>query len=332
MTTSIRWGLMATGGIARTFARDLRLLPDTELVAVGSRSAATAEAFAAEFEVPRAYGSYADLAADPDVDAVYVSPPHPGHAAATITALEHGKAVLCEKPFAMDRAEAQRMVDAARANGVFLMEAMWTRFLPHVARIREILAAGTLGELVYLTAEHGQWFAQDAGHRLFAPSLGGGALLDLGIYPVSFAHFVFGPPAEITAVSTPAFTGVDGTTSMILRYESGAHAVLTTSLAAASSNPAAIYGTEARIEVDGVFYVPTSFRVVSRTGEVLEEFTSPPEGRGMQYEAAEVNRCLRAGLLESPLLPLDETLAIMGVLDDIRGQIGLDYAALLPSS
>src|SRR4051794_3081302 len=288
MTTPVRWGLMATGGIARGFANDLRLLADSELLAVGSRSPAAAEAFAAELDVPRAYGTYGDLAADPEVDAVYVSTPHPGHLAATITALEQGKAVLCEKPFAMDRAEAQLMVDAARANGVFLMEAMWTRFLPHVARIREILAAGTLGELVYLTAEHGQWFADDAEHRLFAPSLGGGALLDLGIYPVSFAHFVFGPPADVTAVSTPAFTGVDGTTSMILRYDSGAHAVLTTTLAAASANPAAIYGTAARIEVDGVFYVPTSFRVVSRSGEVLERFESPAEGRGMQYEAAEV--------------------------------------------
>jgi predicted dehydrogenase len=328
MTTPIRWGLMATGGIARAFARDLRLLPDCELVAVGSRAQDTADAFAAEFDVPRAYPSYAELAADPDVDAIYVSPPHPGHLAATLTALEHGKAVLCEKPFAMDRAETQRMVDSARASGVFLMEAMWTRFLPHTARIREILAAGTLGEIVYLTAEHGQWFAQDATHRLFAPALGGGALLDLGIYPVSFAHSVLGAPSDVTAVSTPAFTGVDGTTSMVLRYPSGAHAVLTTTLAAASANPAAIHGTEARIEVEGTFYVPTNFRVVSRTGEVLETFTSPQEGRGMQYQAAEVNRCLREGLTESPLLPLDESLAIMGVLDEVRAQIGLDYAAL----
>jgi predicted dehydrogenase len=328
MTTPIRWGLMATGFIAQTFAKDLRLLPDTELVAVGSRTQATADRFAAEFGVPRAYGSYAELAADPEVDVVYVSPPHPGHLAATLLALEHGKAVLCEKPFAMDRAETQQMVDAARASNLFLMEAMWTRFLPHIARIREILAAGTLGEIVYVTAEHGQWFAQDAAHRLFAPVLGGGALLDLGIYPVSFAHFVLGPPRDITAVSTPAFTGVDGTTSMLMRYESGAHAVLTTTLAAASANPAAIYGTEARIEIDGTFYVPSSFRVVSRTGEVLETFTSPPEGRGMQYEAAEVNRCLREGLTESPLLPLDESLAIMGVLDEVRAQIGLDYSKL----
>jgi predicted dehydrogenase len=328
MTTPISWGLLATGGIARTFAADLRLLPDCEIVAVGSRSQTAADAFAHDFGIPHRHGSYADLAADPDVDVVYVSTPHPWHREATLLAIEAGKAVLCEKPFAMDRAESQQMVDAARSTGVFLMEAMWTRFLPHVARIREIVAAGTLGELVYLTAEHGQWFAQDAAHRLFGPLLGGGALLDLGIYPVSFAHLIFGPPSSITAVSTPAFTGVDATTSMVLRYPSGAHAVLTTSLAAKSSNPAAIYGTEARIEIDGWFYTPTSFRVIDRNEQLIERYETPAGGRGMEYEAAEVNRCLRAGLNESPMMPLDETLQIMSVLDEIRAQIGLDYSAL----
>ncbi len=328
MTDPIRWGLMATGGIARVFAQDLALLDDCELVAVGSRSQESADAFADEFGVPRRHASYAALASDPEVDAVYVSPPHPGHKEAALLAIEGGKAVLCEKPFAMDRAESQQLVDAARSAGTFLMEAMWTRFLPHVGRIREILAAGTLGDLVYLTAEHGQWFERDPEHRLFAPSLGGGALLDLGIYPVSFAHLVFGPPSSVTAVSTPAFTGVDATTSMVLRYDSGAHAVLTTSLAAQAANVAVIHGSEARLEIDGWFYVPTSFRVVSRDGKVLERYESPAGGRGMEYEAAEVNRCLRAGLTESPLLPLDETLAIMGVLDEVRDQIGLDYSAL----
>jgi predicted dehydrogenase len=324
----IRWGLLAAGGIARVFAKDLRRLPGCEIVAVGSRSQTTADAFADELGIPRRHASYAALAADPDVDALYVSPPHPWHREATLLGIAHGKAVLCEKPFAMDRAEAQDMVDAARSAGTFLMEAMWTRFLPHVRRIQEILAAGTLGELVYLTAEHGQWFSRDAAHRLFAPALGGGALLDLGIYPVSFAHLVFGPPASITAVSTPAFTGVDATTSVVLRYPSGAHAVLTTTLAAKSNNPAVIYGTEARLEIDGWFYTPTSFRVVSRSEEVLETFTTPPGGRGMEFEAQEVHRCLRHGLTESPLLPLDETVQIMGVLDEIRAQIGLDYSTL----
>jgi predicted dehydrogenase len=321
----IRWGLMATGGIADAFARDLALLPDAELVAVGSRSQAGADAFAERFAVPNRHGSYEALAADPQVDAIYVSTPHPGHHAATLLAIAGGKAVLVEKPFAMDLAESREMVQAARSAGVFLMEAMWTRFLPHIRRVREILAEGTLGELVYLVAEHGQWFARDPEHRLFAPPLGGGALLDLGIYPVSFAHMVLGAPARITAVSDAAFTGVDGTTSMILQHDGGAHAVLTTTLAAASANPAAIHGTEARIEIDGTFYMPSSFRVVSRDGRLLESFEHTDPGRGMQHEAAEVGRCLRAGLTESPELPLDETLAIMATMDEIRRQIGLTY-------
>lgn len=321
----IRWGLMATGGIADAFARDLAQLPDAELVAVGSRSQAGADAFAERFAVPNRHGSYEALAADPDVDAIYVSTPHPGHHAATLLAIAGGKGVLVEKPFAMDLAESREMVQAARSAGVFLMEAMWTRFLPHIRRVREILAEGTLGELVYLVAEHGQWFARDPEHRLFAPPLGGGALLDLGIYPVSFAHMVLGAPARITAVSDAAFTGVDGTTSMILQHDRGAHAVLTTTLAAASANPASIYGTDARIEIDGTFYMPSSFRVVSRDGRLLEGFESSGPGRGMQHEAAEVGRCLRAGLAESPELPLEETLAIMGTMDEIRRQIGLTY-------
>jgi predicted dehydrogenase len=323
-----RWGLMATGGIARTFAQDLAHVPDASLVAVGSRSQASADAFADAFDVPNRHASYAALAEDPDVDAVYVSPPHPFHRDATLLALRAGKAVLCEKPFAMDHAEAAEMVDAARSSGTLLVEAMWTRFLPTMVRVREILAAGTLGELVYLTAEHGQWFAEDPSHRLFAPSLGGGALLDLGVYPVSFAHMVLGRPARVTAVGERAFTGVDRTTSAILQYESGAHAVLTTSLAAASSNPAVIYGSEARLELDGWFYTPTSFRVVSRDGEVLEAYEPPAGGRGMEHEAIEVGRCLREGLTESPLMPLDETLAVLATLDEIRRQIGLDYSAL----
>ncbi len=328
MTETIRWGILATGGIARAFARDLALLPDAELVAVGSRAQDTADAFGEEFGVPHRHGSYEALAADPDVDVVYVSTPHPGHHGAALLAIEGGKAVLVEKPFTMDGREARAVVDAARANGVFCMEAMWTRFLPHMARVREVLDAGTLGRLVYLTAEHGQWFAEDRAFRLFAPELGGGALLDLGIYPVSFAHMVLGAPDKITAVSDPAFTGVDATTSMVFQYDGGAHAVLTTSLAAASDNPAAIYGTEARLEIDGWFYTPSSFRVVARDGTELERYTAPDPGRGMQHQAAEVNRCLRAGLTESPLLPLNETLTIMDTLDEVRRQIGLDYSAL----
>jgi predicted dehydrogenase len=324
---AVRWGILATGGIAHSFTRDLALLPDAEVVAVGSRTQHGADAFGAEFDVPHRHGSYEALVADPDVDAVYISTPHPGHHAAAMLAIEAGKAVLVEKPFAMDLAEAQEIVAAARSAGTFLMEAMWTRFLPHMARVREILAAGTLGEIGYVTAEHGQWFAENPEHRIFAPSLGGGALLDLGIYPVSFAHFVLGAPTKITAVSHPAFTGVDGITSMVFEHNSGAHAVLTTTSLAQSNNPAAIYGRDARLEIDGWFYRPTSFRVVSRDEVEVERFDQPDAGNGLRHEAAEVGRCLRAGLLESPLLPLDETLAIMTTMDEVRRQIGLDYSA-----
>ena len=321
----VRWGILATGGIARAFAEDLALQPGCEVVAVGSRSRAAAEGFGDEFGVPHRHASYQALVDDPDVDAVYVDTPHPGHHAAALLAINAGKAVLVEKPFAMDAAQAREMIDAARERGTFLMEAMWTRFLPHIARVRQVLAAGTLGDVVYLTAEHGQWFAADPRFRLFAPDLGGGALLDLGIYPVSFASLVLGSPARITAVSDRAFTGVDATTSMIFQYDGGAHAVLTTTLRAASGNPAAIYGTAARMEIDGWFYTPTTFRVIARDGAELERFDQPYTGRGLRGQAAEVGRCLRAGLLESPLMPLDETYTIMQAMDEVRRQIGLSY-------
>jgi predicted dehydrogenase len=323
----IRWGILATGGIAHAFARDLARQPSSEIVAVGSRSRAAAEAFGDEFGAPHRHASYQALVDDPEVDAVYVSTPHPGHRGAALLAINAGKAALVEKPFALDAAEAREMIDAARRHRTFLMEAMWTRFLPHIQRLREILDAGTLGQAVYLTAQHGQWFAEDPRSRLFAPELGGGALLDLGIYPVSFASLVLGAPARITAVSDPAFTGVDGTTSMIFQYGNGAHAVLTTTLAAASGNPAAIYGTAARIEIDNWFFTPTTFRVTARDGTELERYDVPHEGLGLRHEAAEVGRCLRAGLLESPLMPLDETYSIMQTMDEIRRQIGLSYPA-----
>jgi predicted dehydrogenase len=324
---AIRWGVIGAGGIATSFCDDLQLLPDHEVVAVGARSAGTSDAFASRFGIPRVHASYADLAADPLVDAVYVATPHPMHHDAAMLAIEAGKAVLVEKPFTMDAAEARSLVEAARSRGTFLMEAMWTRFLPHMVAVREVLASGRLGDLVLVTAEHGQWFAEDAEFRLFAPGLGGGALLDLGIYPVSFASMVLGTPSRITAVSDPAFTGVDAQTSVILRDDAGRHAVLTTTLAAATPNGAAISGTAARLEIEPTFYRPTSFRIVDRDGTV-ERVEVPHEGNGLRHQAAEVGRCLRAGLTESPILTLDETVSIMETMDEIRRQIGLDYSAL----
>jgi len=331
MTETIRWGLIGAGGIAGAFARDLRLLPDHQVLAIGSRAQATADAFADEHAVERRYASYADLVADPDIDAVYVATPHPGHHDAAMLAIEAGKAVLVEKPFTMDAAQARSLVEAARTRGTFLMEAMWTRHLPRTAAIREVIASGRIGEVVLVTAEHGQWFADDPEFRLFAPELGGGALLDLGIYPVSFAHMVLGTPRRIAALSDPAFTGVDAQTSMILQYDGGAHAVLTTTLRSQTECHAVIAGRDGRIEIDGVFYRPGSFRLVPRNGREdgePEVFTFDEPGHGLRYQAAEVGRCLREGLTESPRLPLDETVAIMETLDEVRRQIGLTYPGL----
>lgn len=321
----IRWGIIGTGGIASAFAADLVNVPDAALVAVGSRSQATADAFADRFDISNRHASYAALVADPDVDAVYVSTPHPMHFDAAMQAIEAGKAVLVEKPFTISAAEASALIDAARARGTFLMEAMWTRFLPHMARVREILAEGGLGDVRSVQAEHGQWFEDDPEFRLFAPALGGGALLDLGIYPVSFASMVLGTPSTITAVSEPAFTGVDAITSMVFGYENGQQAILMTTLETATENNASINGTEARLEIDGTFYRPTTFRVVARDETIIEQYNEFHQGHGLYHQAAEVGRCLREGLTESPILPLSETLSIMQTMDLIRAQIGLVY-------
>jgi predicted dehydrogenase len=324
VTSTVRWGVIATGGIASAFVTDLRLLEGTEVVAVGSRSQDSADRFAAEHSIGRAYPTYASLVSDDEVDVVYVATPHPGHHAAALLAIEAGKAVLVEKPFTMDAAEARSLVAAARARGVFLMEAMWARFVPWAVRLRELLADGTLGEIRQVIADHGQWFPQDASHRLFAPDLGGGALLDLGVYPVSFASMVLGSPAAVTAVSDPAFTGVDATTSILLQYAGGAHAVLTATLTAPGPTTAAVVGTDARVQVDGPFYTPAGFTLTRRDG-TSERFDHPVAGRGLRFEAAEVIACLREGRLESDVMPLDETVAIMATLDEVRRQVGLRY-------
>jgi predicted dehydrogenase len=311
-----RWGILGTGGIAHTFATDLGMTDSGVVAAVGSRGPESAERFGEAFGVARRHGSYAALVADPEVDVVYVATPHPFHRDNAILALEAGKPVLVEKPFAMNAAEAREVVAVARREGLFAMEAMWTRFLPHVGRIREWLAVGALGEVVTVSADHGQWFAEDPDFRLFAPGLGGGALLDLGIYPVSFASMVLGAPERIVALSDPAFTGVDAQTSMLFGYAGGAQAVLTCTLRAKSPTSAAIVGTDARIEIEGDFYAPATVRLIPREGEVTLVEPEPRRG-GLRHEADEVARRLAAGDLESPLMPLDETISIMATMDAV---------------
>ena len=319
MLEPLRWGIIGTGGIAASFAADLRLTDSGRVVAVGSRQQGSADHFGDQFHIPHRHGSYEELVNDPDVEVVYVATPHPMHLGNAVLALEAGRPVLVEKAFTMNASEARHVVAVARSKRLFLMEAMWTRFLPHVAEIRRLVADGTLGDIVTVFADHGQWFAPDPTSRLFAPELGGGALLDLGVYPVSFASMVLGRPERILALVDPAFTGVDVQTSMLFGYRDGAQAVLSCTSRAKSPTRGAIVGTAARIEIDGDFYAPTSFTLVGRDGK-SRRFESPHRGRGLWYEADEVARCLRDGLLESPLLPLDESISVMETMDVVLAQ------------
>ena len=323
-SNTLRWGILGPGSIARSFASDLRTagLP---LTAVGSRSAETAQAFAAEFDIPRAHGSYGDLLADPDVDIVYIATPHPFHKDPAILALESGKHVLIEKPFTLTADEAIAVRDVAAGNGLLAMEAMWTRYLPHMVRIREILAAGTLGDVRAVLADHTQRISSDPAHRLNALELGGGALLDLGVYPISFAWDVLGAPTSITSQGRLGDTGADTEVATIMTHASGALSTSISSSRAAGPNTAHIVGTDARLDIDQVWYSPTSFRVTTPDGAVLEEYTTRIDGRGMQFQAIEAARLVADGRIDGDILPIDESIAIMQTLDEVRAQIGVRY-------
>ncbi|HTJ38607.1 MAG TPA: Gfo/Idh/MocA family oxidoreductase [Dactylosporangium sp.] len=324
MSDRIRWGILSTGSIAATFAEDLRLLPDAELAAVGSRSTESAERFAREHGAARAHGSWQALVEDPGVDAIYVATPHSAHYEATMLALRAGKAVLCEKPFTLAVAETEEMIETARAGGVFLMEAMWMRCIPAIRKMVELVRDGAIGEPMSVHADFGMQGPFPETSRLRDRRLGGGALYDVGIYPVTFAHLFLGTPAKVQAWARMSEGGVDENTGMLFGYDGGAVAALTCSLLGDTPRRGAVTGTLGRIEVERDFFHPASF-TLWRDG-AAEVFELPYEGRGYQFEAAEVHSCLRAGLLESPLVPLSETLGILRVLDDISGIIGLDYS------
>jgi len=317
-----RWGIIGAGGIARTFARDIAFLEGHKIAAIGSRNLAKAEEFAAEFQATP-LGSYEDLV-ETDVDAVYVATPHSLHADNSILALNAKKPVLCEKPFAVNAGQAQAMIEASQQNSVALMEAMWSRFLPHYQLVREILDSGELGELVALYADHGQPLPADRVYRLHAPELAGGALLDLGIYPISLAFMVLGEPDSIIASSEPTESGVDAQTSMIFSYFTGQQAVMTTNLKVRTPCTAQIIGTRGRINIDSNFYTPTSMQVIIE-GKVAREIPRNYQGHGIREQAREFAQIVRSGELESPLMSHNESLAIMHVMDEIREMIGLRY-------
>ncbi len=321
---SLRWGILGTGWIAHAQTSDL-LAHGFTVNAVGSRAQSSADAFAGEFGIAAAHASYESLVADDSVDIIYVSTPHPMHASNAILALNAGKHVLVEKPFTLNAREAREVVDLADRNGLVVLEAMWTRYLPHMVRLRDILRTGVIGEVHSLIADHNQLLSDDPNGRLRNPKLGGGALLDLGIYPVSYAWDLFGKPSRVLASGTLTETGVDRQTAIILDYATGERAVLHTALDTPGPNRAAIIGTAGHIELESVWYSPSAFTVFDSQGEPTERYVSNVTGRGMQYQAWELERLVSEGPSETDLLPPEQSVAVMQTLDEVRRQIGLTF-------
>ena len=322
--SKFRWGILGPGNIAKKFATGLQALDDAELVAVGSRAKERADAFADQFKAPRRYGSYETLVQDPDVDAIYVATPHPFHKENSILCLEAGKAVLCEKPFAINQREAQAVIDVARRKQVFLMEAMWTRFLPVTLKVREWITSGAIGQVQMMSADFGFRANVNPQGRLFNLHLGGGGLLDVGIYPISYASMVFGAqPKKIFSQANIGETGVDEQTAMVFGYEGGGMALLSCAVRTRTPHEATIMGTNGMISVPPAFWNGT--KATLSAGGKTETIDLPHKGNGYEYEAAEVARCVRAGKIESDGLPHAETLAVMQTLDAVRAQWGLKY-------
>ena len=321
--SNFSWGILGPGGIAQAFAKDLTFLEGHTIGAVGSRSLTNAQSFANTFG-GTAYGSYEELVADSGIDAIYVATPHPAHHDNVILALNAGKPVLCEKPFAVNAKQAQAMVDAAAKNKVALMEAMWARFLPHYAKVREIIASGVLGPILSIHADHGQRLADQGIARLVEPQLAGGALLDLGIYPISFAHMILGNPISITSSAVMTDKGVDAQTSMIFNYDNGAQAVLTTTMIEQTPCRAVVAGLDGWLEIDRTFYNPASMRVILNDGTVTE-YPSAYTGHGLREQADVFKQIVKSGEVESKILSWKDTVDIMKSMDTVRSQIGLKY-------
>ena len=322
----LKWGIVAPGGIANKFADAVRDFTAGTVVAVGSRDAGRAADFAEGHGIPRSYGSYADLVADDEVEAVYVASPHSGHREHALLAINAGKHVLIEKALARNSSEVEDIFAAAQQHRVFAMEAMWTRHLPHMAEVRRRVADGAIGEIVTLAADHGQALDLPNDHRLKSPELAGGALLDLGVYPIAFCVDLLGAPVEVKALGRLTDTGVDGHVSLVLDYGGKTLAVLDTTLWTKTPTTAVVSGTEGSIEIDGDFYAPnrTRLRKADRSRTVVEEWGGPIDN-GFQFEAAEVARCVADGKQESARMTWASSRAVIGVLDEARRQVGVRY-------
>ena len=330
MSKVLRWGMLAPGLIANQIASDFQLAGIT-IQAVGSRSLESAQAFAKKWSIPTAHGSYEALLADPEVDIIYISSPQTFHAPHALLAIQAGKHVLLEKPFTINAAEAELLIAAAKQNQVFLMEAMWTRFLPSMQRVMQLVASGAIGEVRTLIADHDQYLPASKVPRLHLPELGGGSLLDLGVYVVSMASSLFGAPKTVTARGVIDGDGLDEAVAMIFDYQSGAQSLLHSGMMAAGPVTASILGTEGRIEMEHSFYEQCAFTVYNNNDELIERYETKIEGRGMQFQGLEVERQIAAGQLESQAMSLAESLQVLKTMDEVRLQIGVKYPSELES-
>jgi len=320
------WAILGPGKIAKKFVTDLKTLPNANLYAVGSRTSKKAKAFAKEFGFTKSYGSYEDLLSDPKVEAVYIATPHVFHCANTLLALDKGVAVLCEKPFAINSKEVALMVDKARASNTFLMEALWTLFIPHIKKTKELVTSGVIGEIQSIKADFGFKAIFDIKSRLFDPQLGGGSLLDIGIYPLLFAQAFLGTPESISASAILGATKVDEELSVTLKYAGGKMAQAHSTLRNQTPTEAYIYGTKGHIHIPTRFHEPVPhISVLEYDGMKKTVYQMPQQAIGYKYEAAAVMDYLAAGKKESEVASLQFSIDLMQTMDKVRAEIGLVY-------
>ncbi len=323
-TKSFKWGIMGCGNIAGKFATSLQTVSGAVLHAVASRSKNKAIEFGHKYNAIKAYGHYEMLVQDPEVDAIYIATPHNLHLENALMCLDHKKAVLCEKPLTVNAGETEKLIEASRKQETFLMEAFWTRFLPSTIKLNQLLDEGIIGTCRLVQADFGYNMPFDANHRSYNPDLAGGALLDVGIYPINFAQMIFREiPLEINSAIIPSITGVDEQSAYIFKYPSGSLAVMNSAVNVETQHNAWIYGSEGYIHMPDFFHA-TKIHIQGKDGN-SDTLSVPFESTGYGYEAIEVMNCINSGKIESKIMPLSETLEIMQLMDTIRDQWGLKY-------
>lgn len=320
----MNWGILSTGNIASVFAEDLKIVKGARLYAVGSRFFESAEAFAKKHHIKKAYGNYEDLAQDPDIDVIYIATPHHLHYENTLLCLNAGKHVLCEKPLAVNTAQVQEMIDTAEKHGLFLMEAIWTRFFPGIRKFLDLIRADAIGSAEILNADFGFTANPDPQGRHLNPDLAGGALLDIGIYPLFLSQLVFGPPTEISSMVRMGDTGVDASNAIMMRHKGGELSYLNSTFMAHTAQEAVLSGPEGNIRINQPWWNP-GLLTISKPGKPQQQIKIPYKGRGYCYEAEEVMKMIQSGKIKHPDLSWQFSLDLVQTMDKIRAQWKFKY-------